>query len=61
MAALKGHLEAQINLAICYSEGLGTVQNHDEALKWYREASERNHPAAQFNIGLCYLHGFEAE
>ena len=31
--------------------------NYDEAVKYFREAAERNHAGAQFNLGDCYYKG----
>ena len=35
------------NLAVIYDNGLGIPTNKNEALKWYKLASENNHKIAQ--------------
>jgi TPR repeat protein len=41
-------------LGVCYSEGLGTRQNVQEALRWYTMSAEQGYPAAQAYLGHCY-------
>lgn len=38
-------------LGFCYEYGLGTKPNHDEALKNYREAADKNEYSACYNLG----------
>ena len=45
-AAELGHAEAQYELAVAYSLGLGIEQNHEESMKWYRKAAEQGHEGA---------------
>ncbi|MAI84943.1 MAG: hypothetical protein CMM91_08440 [Rickettsiales bacterium] len=49
------------NLAVIYDNGLGIPTNKNEALKWYKLASENNHKIAQFNLGWIYYHGENTE
>lgn len=54
-AAMKGHLDAQIKLALCYEEGRGVPQIKDEAKKWYKRAGgDGNEKARQKFISLKY-------
>ena len=34
-----GNANAQYNLGVMYSQGLGVTQDHAEAMKWYRKAA----------------------
>ncbi len=34
-----GNANAQYNLGVMYSQGLGVTQDHAEAVKWYRKAA----------------------
>jgi hypothetical protein len=40
-----------------YAEGHGVLQDHAEAVKWYRLAADRNHAQAQYNLGLWFASG----
>ncbi len=37
---------AQFNLGFCYDNGLGVMQDRQEALKWYRMAAEQGNENA---------------
>src|SRR5271157_5632995 len=52
-AARRGNIEAQRQLATCYSEGDGVEQDYSEAAHWFGEAARRGDPAAQFSFGIC--------
>jgi len=41
-----------------YAAGTGVVASNSTALKWFREAAERNSPSANFGLGFMYLHGY---
>ncbi len=56
-AAMRGSLEAQVNLGICYSQGLGVEQNYEEAIKWFQRAAEAEHPAGKMNLAISYYEG----
>ena len=47
MAAEQGHAYAQFNLGNCYYNGLGVVQNYEEARKWYGKAAEQGNAEAK--------------
>ena len=42
---------------MCYYAGKGVQQDHAEAVKWYRKASEQGHAIAQCELGTCYRKG----
>ena len=56
-AALKGHVNAQLNLGYMYGKGEGVKRDDTEAFHWYRKAAESGHPNAQFNLGVIYAKG----
>ena len=40
-----------------YHDGRGVDQDHSEALKWWRQAADRNDAGGQNNIGWAYASG----
>ena len=56
-AALEGDPQAQSYLGVCYQNGHGVEQNHQEAVKWFRRAADQNDPVAQCYLGVCYWTG----
>ena len=40
-----------------YDNGRGVLQNHKEAVKWYRKAADQGIANAQSNLGLMYDKG----
>jgi TPR repeat protein len=40
-----------------YRTGMGVVQDHKEAVRWYRKAADQGDAAAQFNLALMYANG----
>jgi len=56
-AAQEGDAQAQCYLGVCYQNGQGVEQNHQEAVKWFRRAAEQNDPVAQCYLGVCYWTG----
>ena len=56
-AAIQNNAGAQFNLGVLYNNGEGTVQNYEEAFKWYMKAAMQNDAAAQRNVGLRYIEG----
>jgi hypothetical protein len=42
-AAEQGHAEAQVQLGVLYSNGLGVAANTAEATKWLLKAAEQGH------------------
>ena len=56
-AAEEGDAQAQCYLGVCYQNGQGVEQNHQEAVKWFRRAAEQDDPVAQCYLGVCYWMG----
>ena len=54
---MRGALEAQVNLGICYNQGLGVPQDYAEAIKWFTSAAEADHPAGKMNLAISYYEG----
>ncbi len=58
IAAERGYVRAQYDLAWMHINGIGVEQNYDEAMKWCKEAIEVWHyPAAHYLIGFMYENG----
>jgi uncharacterized protein len=55
--AVKGSADAQYQLGTLYRTGKGTLQDFEEAAKWFKSAAEQNHAPAQYELGLLYHHG----
>ena len=56
--AEKGDAKAQSKLGeVFYAGKQGVTRNPVEALKWFRQAAEQNHPSARSNLGVCYERG----
>ena len=47
-SAEQGFAPAQFELAEMYYYGNGTVQNTDEAIKWYKKSAEQGNAKAQY-------------
>src|SRR5580698_5881356 len=56
-AAQEGDAQAQCYMGVCYQNGQGVEQNHQEAVKWFRRSAEQNDPVAQCYLGVCYWIG----
>ena len=52
-----GDASTQFALGEFYFFGEGVVQNHAEAVKWWRKAAEQGYAEAQHNLGVCYYNG----
>ena len=52
-----GDASTQFALGEFYFFGEGVVQNHAEAVKWWRKAAEQGYAEAQHNLGVCYDNG----
>ncbi|MGH7180653.1 MAG: tetratricopeptide repeat protein [Nitrospiraceae bacterium] len=55
--AEQGQAEAQFILGGLYANGLGVLQNDQEAVKWYHKAAGQGHALAQVLIGTFYANG----
>lgn len=52
--ANEGNVEAQYQLGQLYLTGNGTLQDFEEAVKWFTLAAEQNYAPAQYELGLLY-------
>lgn len=52
--ANEGNVEAQYQLGQFYLTGNGTLQDFEEAVKWFTLAAEQNYAPAQYELGLLY-------
>jgi uncharacterized protein len=57
-AAEQGSAEAQVALGTIYLNGEGTLQNYEEAYKWYQVAADQGNAHAMFNIGVMHDKGY---
>jgi TPR repeat protein len=57
MAADKGHAAAQFELGQMYAQGLGVIQQFEEAAQWYLLAAKQGHAQAAFHLGFLHSHG----
>ena len=48
---------AQFTLGVMYEEGKGVQRDYNEAVKWYRQAVERQYAPAQSALGSMYADG----
>jgi len=56
--AATGDAQAQNELGEAFYVGKrGVSRNPVEAVKWFRQAANQNHPVAQSNLGVCYERG----
>lgn len=58
-AAILGSDIAQLNLGICYLQGIGVEQNYNEAKKWLTESANQNNNTAVLQLGFCCLYETE--
>ena len=54
-AADNGLAEAQCDLAILYSEGIGTRKDDAKALEWFKKSADQGYPLAMHNVAAYYL------
>lgn len=54
-AAEKNHVEAQFKVGCLLMGGIGTEQNQEEGISWFRKAMERGHKEAAFHLGTVYM------
>ncbi len=52
-----GHVDAQYNLGVMYGNGLGVLQDHQEAARLFRLAADQGDASAQFNLAVRYDNG----
>lgn len=58
-AADKGHVGAQMNLAMMYFDGQGVPRSIPQAIAWYEKAAEGGDAIAMFNLGSIYETGVD--
>lgn len=56
-AAARANAQAQSDLGLMYSKGLGVAQNDAEAVRWYRKAADQGFAHGQCNLAFMYLNG----
>lgn len=57
-AANNHHIpQAEHLVGILYEYGIGTSQNFEQALKYYKRASEQRYLESVYHLGLMYLYG----
>jgi hypothetical protein len=56
-AAEKGDIYGQVLMGDYYSKGIGVEKDDEQAVRWYRKASERDVDLAQFHLGNYYAEG----
>lgn len=52
-----GDARSQLLVGEMYRDGMGTPQNYQEALHWYRRSAQQGLPEAQESLGVMYLAG----
>jgi TPR repeat protein len=59
LAAVRGSADAQLLLAVMYSEGIGVRADYARSLKWFEAAAHQGSPAAQFAVSNYFALGVE--
>jgi TPR repeat protein len=57
LAAVNGSSEAQLVLAVMYSEGIGVPPDYARAFHWYSQADKQGSPEAKFAISTYFALG----
>ncbi len=57
LAAINGSAEAQLVLAVMYSEGIGVPADYARAFHWYEEAAKQGSPEAKFALSTFFALG----
>ena len=60
-AAQQGDATAQLSVGNMYFKGEHTIQDYQEALRWYRQAGEQGNANALYNIGVFHDKGLAVE
>ena len=45
------HSEPCTRVGRCFENGCGVAKDVKQAVEWYQNAADQNHPAAQYNLG----------
>ena len=53
-AAAAGHVEAMVELALCYELGCGVPVDDAQSLDWYLRAARAGHLVAHYSVGEAY-------
>ena len=57
LASVNGSSEAQLVLAVMYSEGIGVPADYARAFRWYAEADRQGSPEAKFAMSTFFALG----
>ena len=60
-SAENGSAKGQLNLAICYWNGEGTAENHQEAYRWLEKAAKQGNADAMTRLGRILFYGVDCE
>lgn len=61
-ACVAGDVDAQINVGVCYLNGMGVEKDYAFAFVCFEAAEVRSHDrVAQYNLGICYHHAMGVE
>jgi len=52
-----GNQDAQYNLGVFYTEGIGVSKSNSQALGWFLRSANQGHAGAQFNLANMYREG----
>jgi TPR repeat protein len=55
--AEQGDAEAQNNLGLSYVSGQGMAQDYQQAVAWFRKATDQGEAEAQFHLANSYAEG----
>jgi len=60
--AARGDVDAQVQLAVAYEDGVVLTRDVQESVRWYRAAAEAGNldAQAQYNLGVMYRDGLGA-
>ncbi len=59
--AVAGHARSQNTLGSLYRHGIGVIQNHKQATRWFAEAAEQHYPESMLSLAETYIEGFGVE
>lgn len=60
-AAEDGHLRAQLMLGVLHENGIGVIQDYEQALDWYRLAAKQGETVAMYRVGSMLRRGVGAD
>lgn len=55
--AVSGHARSQDTLGSLYRQGLGVIQNDEQAVRWFTEAAEQRYPNSMMSLAESYMEG----